>query len=441
MKGIVPVLCRETCRYCIGSFPGEKKMLNKLSFIRNLISRRLIPVLALLASGILLTACGQKNEPLLHPVLRVEAGGELPQAADFLAVEEKWNISGDFSNVNTAVPGVYPVTVICDEVSYPVNILVEDTTEPVAQIRELTADYRELPQPEDFITQIWDATPVTVDFGIAPTGDVGGIQEITLVLTDAAGNVTTLNVILTVIRDIQAPEILGVKDITLYQGGTVAYRSGVAVTDDQDENPVLSVDSSGVDLSTPGVYEVKYRASDASGNSSEKTAAVTVLEKKADYAEMETVFEMGRQILEEIIQEGMTDREKVVAIYRYIRQNHWYTSRSDSPDWYQGAYDMMTKHVGNCYNYFALCKLLLELEGIPNIDVVKLQRYSGDSRHFWSLVSVDGGETYYHVDTTPRNRDPIEFLLVTDAYMDAYSAKHYNCFNRDMSLYPATPEE
>jgi len=33
------------------------------------------------------------------------------------------------------------------------------------------------------------------------------------------------------------------------------------------------------------------------------------------------------------------------------------------------------------------------------------------------------------------------FILVTDKYMDNYSAKHRNCFNRDKSLYPATPEE
>ena len=84
---------------------------------------------------------------------------------------------------------------------------------------------------------------------------------------------------------------------------------------------------------------------------------------------------------------------------------------------------------------------MLERLGFVNIDVVKVPNYEGDSRHYWSLVSLDGGKTYYHLDTTPRKGEGDDFCLVTDAFMDNYSAAHGNCFNRDKTLYPATPEE
>ncbi len=54
-----------------------------------------------------------------------------------------------------------------------------------------------------------------------------------------------------------------------------------------------------------------------------------------------------------------------------------------------------------CFNYFAVTKLMFERLGIPNIDVKKVKNYEGDSNHYWSLVSVDGGETYYHFDAAP----------------------------------------
>ena len=69
-----------------------------------------------------------------------------------------------------------------------------------------------------------------------------------------------------------------------------------------------------------------------------------------------------------------------------------------------------------------------------------MKNYEGDSNHYWSLVSLDDGETWYHFDSTPRMGTGDDFCLVTDAFLDAYSAAHKNCHNRDKTLYPATPE-
>jgi len=102
---------------------------------------------------------------------------------------------------------------------------------------------------------------------------------------------------------------------------------------------------------------------------------------------------------------------------------------------------MLTTGTGDCYGFFAVSKLLFERLDIPNMDVVKVKNSEDDSEHFWSLVSVDGGESYYHFDATPRLGQTGPFCLITDRELDAYSETHDGSHNRDTSLYPATPEE
>lgn len=229
------------------------------------------------------------------------------------------------------------------------------------------------------------------------------------------------------------------------QGGTVSYRKGITVSDNRDPAPVLSIDSSLVDLSQPGTYTVIYQAADASGNVCEVTAAITVRHMMENFASLETVYAMVDDLLEDILDEDMTTRQQLYAIDRWFWRNCTYISTFDKSDLHQAAYVMMTKYRGDCYNYYALTKLMLERLGIPNIDVRKLKNYEGDSDHYWSLVSLDGGETWYHYDCSPRV-DPelgqfVHIFLFTDAKLDAYSVKNKNCYNRDKSLYPPTPEE
>ena len=104
------------------------------------------------------------------------------------------------------------------------------------------------------------------------------------------------------------------------------------------------------------------------------------------------------------------------------------------------AYRVLKGNSTDCFGYFAVTKLMFERLGIPNIDVTKVKNYEGDSNHYWSLVSLDGGETYYHFDATPRKGDGDYFFLLSDAELDEYSDAHKKCHNRDKSLYPATPE-
>ena len=471
--------------------------------------------LVLAASALLLLRPGN-----IIPELKVEAGRESISANEFR--KEDKGLDAQFVSDMTAVDlktiGTYPVKVQYKNKTYDCSIIVEDTIAPEAEVRNLAKYSYETPAPEDFIVSIKDASPVTVQYerrtdltedgsyllkliltdaagnhseyevvltvfvdngkpqltGVAPLftyigtepdylenvtamddRDVAleiqvdksqvdlnavGTYDIVYSVTDAAGNTTSAPTTLTVTDDNVAPTIQGVHNISLYLGSGVSYRSGVVVTDDKDPNPKLDIDSSKVDLSNIGTYPLVYTAKDMTGNTTRIEVTVSVAEKPATYVEEEVINAKADELLKKIVTENMEDDAKVRAIYAYVRSHYTYSGHSDKTDWLQGAYVMMTEGQGDCFNYYAVTKLLLDRCGIPNIDVRKVRNFPDDSDHYWSLVSVDGGKTYYHLDTTPRVGDGDDFCLVTDAFLDDYSAKNKNCHNRDKSLYPATPE-
>ena len=376
----------------------------------------------------------------LHGELTMEAGGQLPSAHGFLKEDPKTDISYlDTSKVWTNVPGVYDITLLCEEKERAAKIRVVDTVAPAGKTQDLTASGLKVPAAQDFVTEIRDVTDVTVAYVQEPNKNLDQ-QTVTIALTDTSGNITHLSATLNLIIDREAPVITGVKDKVIYQGDTISYLSGVTVTDNMTAEPALDVDRSQVDTETPGEYTVTYKATDDFGNPAQVTMKVTVLPKRDDYVSLEQIEEEVNAIFAEILRDDMTQQQQVWAIYVWIRTNCTYVNHSEKDDYRQAAHRMITERQGDCFNYYALTKVMLDQLGIPNIDVRKVKNYEGDNDHYWSLVSVDGGVNYYHVDSTPRS-NPASFCLVTDAYMDEYSAANGKCFNRDKSLYPATPED
>ena len=240
-------------------------------------------------------------------------------------------------------------------------------------------------------------------------------------------------------RDREAPVLSGIHDFTIYQGDTISYMSGITATDDTDANPSITVDNSAVDLSRPGEYTVTYTATDASGNTSQENATVTVMEKQEGFVDLDTIYATADAKLDEIIRDNATVKQQVHDVYAWARIYLSYGGHSDRTDWLQTAYMMLTEGKGDCYGYWAVTKLLFERLEIPNIDVRKVKNSADDTDHFWSLVSLDDGDTWYHFDSTPRAGEGDDFCLVTDAFIDAYSDSHKGSHNRDKSLYPETP--
>lgn len=265
-----------------------------------------------------------------------------------------------------------------------------------------------------------------------------GTYEITYIAADESGNQSTAVALLTIIEDNTPPVLYGATDRTLCVGSTITYRQGVLVTDDTDAAPKLSIDSSGVDLSTPGTYPLVYTATDAAGNVTTQEVRVTVHEKVYYYVDEEVIWAKADEIIAKIITDDMTQEEQVWAIYHWIRANYSFNGWADKVDWKQNAYDMIRTGKSDCYGFFALSKLLFERLGIPNVDVERLRTSESEGHHYWSVVSVDGGKTWYHYDSTPFLAGDV-MCLVTDAELDDFNARQWNCYNRDRSTYPATP--
>lgn len=380
------------------------------------------------------------NNANIRASVTVEAGAATVDPLSFLYEPDDDPVV--FTKAVTAdqlnVPGSYPVSFTWHKKTYSSLLKVVDTVAPTGTPVELTAMLTP-PAASEFVTDIVDASEVTVTYLDDPDMTVAGTYPITVLLTDAAGNSSEVTASLTVLVDETAPVIYGVKSMAIYLGDAASYRAGVTVTDDYDENPQLTVDSSAVSLDKVGTYKVIYKATDASGNETSRETTIQVMEKKASNASIETINAEADKLLSTIVKDSMSKKDQVKAIYNWARTNCSYANHSDKSDYLQGAYVMMTKRSGDCFNYYAVTKLLFDRLGIDNIDVRKVKNHSTDSDHYWSLVSLDGGVTWYHFDATPRVGSGDDFCLVTDAFLDAYSAAHDNCHNRDKTLYPATP--
>ena len=107
--------------------------------------------------------------------------------------------------------------------------------------------------------------------------DAAGEYDNTMVLSDASGNKSNVDVHIVVSN---LPVINGATDMLVEKGASVDYMNGVSAVDGagNDITAGVTVDSSKVDVNTPGDYEVTYTAVDADGLTSTATVKVTVAE-------------------------------------------------------------------------------------------------------------------------------------------------------------------
>ena len=264
-----------------------------------------------------------------------------------------------------------------------------------------------------------------------------GTEEILQIITVSPPTVETEP---TVPGDTVPPEILGVRPIITYEGDAVSYRAGVTVIDDVDQVPTLRILTDSVDLSTPGLYDVTYEAVDQSGNIAREQTTVDVRAKLEDYVEVDLIYQKADEMIDLITDRSSSQSEQCRDIYNWLRSHCVYVGHSDKDDVLQAAYKMYTTMRGDCFSYYAASKVMFDRLGIDNIDVHKVKANDRDSDHYWSLVSLDDGDTWYHFDCTPRAGQYEDFCLTSDAYLDEYSEHHNGSHNRDKRLYPPTPE-
>ncbi|SEA39969.1 Transglutaminase-like superfamily protein [Pseudobutyrivibrio sp. ACV-2] len=360
----------------------------------------------------------------------VELGGQV-SAEDFLKNTAKQAAFTDDTVITTEHAGVYRVGVQSDPYTYECTLEVEDTTPPELTVKSLTRTKNEIPTPKDFVESASDASgEVRVYFGEGISFDNYGKIPVTIVAEDSSGNRTEAGTILNLVEeyDIEPPVIEGQLDKTVYVGQSASFKTGITVKDNVDTDIQLQVDSSNVDLDTPGEYTVIYTAEDSMGNKDLAEGTITVIEQL--YSEDE-VFALCDEILSQIIKPDMSDYDKAHAIYVWIQGNIGYSESTDRDDWLKGAYDGLTKRHGDCYNYFSVGKALLTRAGIKNDDIEIIP--TATRHHYWSVI--DCGEGWRHFDSTPRHDKTFKGFYITDEDLMAYSSAHYRSHNYDREKY------
>ena len=239
--------------------------------------------------------------------------------------------------------------------------------------------------------------------------------------------------------DTVAPQIMGVNKLAVFMGSSIAYRSGILVSDDTDPAPRLSEDSSQVNLSAPGTYPVIYTATDSAGNATTVETTITVSEAPTTYVDEELIKETADALLAEIVTDRMTREEQVNAVYDWIAGHCYYIAEFDKSDYMQAAYLMMTTNRGDCYGFYAVSRLLFDRLGLPNLTVTRLPNETRTSNHWWNMVSLDGGESWYHFDSTPHMTYPTRTCLVTDAFLNEFNLLMPNYYYFDHDSFPDTP--
>lgn len=370
------------------------------------------------------------GELIIVPVVEsvtLEAGDEAVTLDNFVISAETASFLTPMNLLDYTKIGDYEIRLRVDGFVYTSTLHIVDTIPPEAEVHNLEG-YAQLPRnAEDFVTEVRDATEVSIVFREEPDLNLIGTQELELIFTDRGGNEITKQVKLTLWEDNEAPVIHGAADLQAFMGDAVSYRKQVTVTDNNPDGLQLIVDTTSVNLQKEGVYPVTYTAVDAAGNASSVTVNLTVSVRTHS---LEEVYILADAVLVGIITPEMSERDKAQAIYNYIVSHVGYLSYSEKGDWIRAAYEGLAQKQGDCYVYACTAKALLTRAGISNMDIAKIP---GRVQHYWNLVDI--GEGWYHFDTTPRKDHPVIFMW-TDKELMNYSAAHGNSHNYDHTAYP-----
>lgn len=327
----------------------------------------------------------------LEPSLTVKLGEETQvNIRDFVPDE---NVPAAFvTRLTEGACGIFTLQLRCDTREYTVECMVTEDVPPQGIGKEVTVEAGSIPEPSVFVDGIVDHTPVTVTYKDTQTFVLTGKQSVTLVLTDLFGNTAQVEAAANVVPAADGPRFTGLTTIYLELGASVSYKTGVTATDAQDGELAFTVDPGAFDSKIAGQYTVLYSAADSDGNQLIMPRTIVV---ESHIGQL--VREKAQAVLDQIIEPNMTRDEKILAVFNRVRYFVWYSGSSDKSSLENAAYEGFTKWSGDCYTYYAMVRVMLDMLEIPNLEVA---RVGGTSHHWWSLVQFEDGK-YYHVDASP----------------------------------------
>lgn len=366
-------------------------------------------------------------------VTAVMGSGEVADIRDFVpdeAVEAAF-IGRSPAQIPETLCGEFALQISCSGRQYSVSYIITEEIPPQATAVEVTTGASILPDPATLVTDIVDHSQVTVTYLETPELTVVGSHPVTVVLTDAYGNTTQIESTIHVVPAENGPQFTGLEELRIQVGDTIAYKTGVSAVDAQDGELSFTVDPGDVDNKVEGTYTAYYTATDSDGLTLTVPRTIVVLD-----VETAVVEQYAQAALAEIITPDMTRDQQIFAVYKYTKSHVSFVGTSDKTSVIHGAYEGFTTGKGDCYTYYAMNKVMLDLLGIENLEV---RRTGGETNHWWNLVLHEDG-MYYHVDSCPASVqvDGVSHWKMTDTdlqtYTDGVSWRKINYYTYDKTL-------
>ena len=340
--------------------------------------------------------------------------------------------------------GTHTLSLTLNGVPFTVVLNVADTTPPTADPVYLESPIGETVFPRQFIFNEFDHSGIaSIMFVNEPDVMAQHIQDVRIRITDFYDNSAVIESRLMILPNETPPVIEGTRKIYSRRGNPIIYLQGVTAHDsfDRDLTDEIRVDSSGVDRNEVGEYQVIYKVTDLTGNETAIVVIVEIITVDIDYVNTHV-----DALLSDILDEGMSQLEKVREIHKWVRENiHWASSRTEPENVYEGAYRALRDRRGNCFNYYSISEVMLTRAGIPN---QRIDRIPGTAnRHRWNLINPDG-LGWHHFDATPVSRmgfgGHTAFFTASQARFFASRIQSIhgtrNYFTYDPDLYPEIVE-
>jgi len=295
--------------------------------------------------------------------------------------------------------GEFPLHLAVNDFPFTVTLNVVDTTPPVAVAVPVHTIIGEDVQPEYFVTDVFDASPIhSVTFVEEP--NVMSVMELTqpvrIAIEDIFGNVGFVFSELTIELNRDPPFIEGTVDTIESEVGTsVDYPLVLTAYDDFGRELEVMVDNSGVDENTEGTYTAVYWAEDLSGLRTDIEVTVHIIAAAPEY-----IIQRADEILNGIIRDNMTQAQKVLAINNWVR---WTITPADpsgnnSESTIANAFTAIRDKRGDYIVISAISELLLTRAGVPNMPIDRIPEAT--TSHRWNLVNPDG-RGWFHFDAFP----------------------------------------
>jgi hypothetical protein len=337
----------------------------------------------------------------------------------------------------TNATGQHLIELSLNDIVFSSMLHVIDTTPPMATTTNITTNMGESVMASSFILSLFDhSAPIRIRFENENSPDVflAGEQHIGIVVEDFYGNRAVYSAKLTVLPNSVPPRIFGTRDLQFVLGSSAMFRLGVSAYDAFNRPIDFTVDSSGVDIYTLGIYELVYRAEDCCGNYTEVTVRVRVTEVDPD-----DVRARAAAVLDRILRDGMTQVEQARAIFDWVVANVGYAAGFEHRTVYESANQALVHRRGDCFVFYAISELLLTMARIPNM---RIDRIPGTtSMHVWNLINPDE-LGWHHFDTTPLIVRQLDRFMFTQTQAEEFTriinaegqGRDYFTFNPE--LYP-----